>query len=167
MNHHTLRVNSPRNKECPKRWRSDVGGGEETLEGRDVGSWFGGMMVNFGFFDGLEMEAFGKAMEVDNGDEKTIPITNTGHSILPTLSRSLYLYNVLVTPNIIKNLIYVPQFTRDNKCTAEFDEFDFSAEDFLTRYILLRCDNSGDLYPVTKPSPIPSAMRSLGYVTWH
>ncbi|GJS58005.1 receptor-like serine/threonine-protein kinase [Tanacetum coccineum] len=30
-------------------------------------SCFGGMMVNFGFFDGLEMEAFGEAMEVDNG----------------------------------------------------------------------------------------------------
>ncbi|GKF42662.1 hypothetical protein Tco_0126004, partial [Tanacetum coccineum] len=28
--------------------------------------FFGGMMVNFGFFDGLEMEAFGEAMEVDN-----------------------------------------------------------------------------------------------------
>ncbi|GJR83278.1 putative reverse transcriptase domain-containing protein [Tanacetum coccineum] len=92
------------------------------------------------------------------GDEKTIPITNTGHSILPTLSHSLYLHNVLVTPNIIKNLIYVPQFTRDNKCTAEFDEFDFFAKDFLARHILLRCDNSGDLYPVTKPSPIPSAV---------
>ncbi|GKD20922.1 hypothetical protein Tco_1222625 [Tanacetum coccineum] len=29
-------------------------------------SCFGGMMVNFGFFDGLEMEAFGEAIEVDN-----------------------------------------------------------------------------------------------------
>ncbi|GJS44179.1 putative ribonuclease H-like domain-containing protein [Tanacetum coccineum] len=29
-------------------------------------SCFGGMMMNFGFFDGLKMEAFGEAMEVDN-----------------------------------------------------------------------------------------------------
>ncbi|GJT28470.1 RNA-directed DNA polymerase, eukaryota [Tanacetum coccineum] len=101
------------------------------------------------------------------GDGKTILVTNTGHSILPTLSRPLYLYNVLVTPNIIKNLISVHQFTRDNKCSVEFDEFGFSVKDFLTRHILLRCDSSGDLYPVTKPSPTPSALLSVSHATWH
>ncbi|GKE85472.1 hypothetical protein Tco_1559214, partial [Tanacetum coccineum] len=79
---------------------------------------------------------------------------NTGHSILPTFSRRLHLHNVLVTPNIIKYLIFARQITRDNKCTVEFDEFGFSVKDFLTRHILLRCDASGDLYPVTKPSPV-------------
>ncbi|GJX47435.1 hypothetical protein Tco_0272625 [Tanacetum coccineum] len=34
---------------------------------KSMKSCFGSMMVNFGFFDGLEMEAFGEAMEVDNG----------------------------------------------------------------------------------------------------
>ncbi|GJZ56534.1 hypothetical protein Tco_0611727 [Tanacetum coccineum] len=34
---------------------------------KSIKSCFGGMMVNFGFFDGVEMEAFGEAMEVDNG----------------------------------------------------------------------------------------------------
>ncbi|GKC66374.1 ribonuclease H-like domain-containing protein [Tanacetum coccineum] len=29
--------------------------------------------------------------------------------------------------------------------------------DFLTRRVLLRCDSTGDLYPVTSPSPIPHA----------
>ncbi|GKB28530.1 ribonuclease H-like domain-containing protein [Tanacetum coccineum] len=101
------------------------------------------------------------------GDGKTILVTNTGHSILPTLSRPLYLYNVLVTPNIIKNLISLHQFTRDNKCSVEFDEFGFSVKDFLTRHILLRCDSSGDLYPVTKPSPPPSALLSVSHATWH
>ncbi|GJX61921.1 hypothetical protein Tco_0294821 [Tanacetum coccineum] len=66
------------------------------------------------------------------GNGKTIPVTNTGHSILPTLSRPLYLHNVLVTPNIIK--------------------------------ILNLCDSSGDLYPVTKPSPTPSALLSVSHV---
>ncbi|GJT15000.1 ribonuclease H-like domain-containing protein, partial [Tanacetum coccineum] len=101
------------------------------------------------------------------GDGKTIPVTNTGHSILPTLHRPLHLHNVLVTPNIIKNLICVRQFTRDNNCTIEFDAFGFSVKDFLTRHILLRCDSSGDLYPVTKPSSLPSALMSLGPSTWH
>ncbi|GJZ42787.1 ribonuclease H-like domain-containing protein [Tanacetum coccineum] len=95
------------------------------------------------------------------------PVTNTGHSILPTHHRPLHLHNVLITPNIIKNLICVRQFTRDNNCTIEFDAFGFSVKDFLTRHILLRCDSSGDLYPVTKPSSLPSALMSLGPSTWH
>ncbi|GKB86423.1 hypothetical protein Tco_0958695 [Tanacetum coccineum] len=99
------------------------------------------------------------------GDGKTILVTNTGHSILPTLSRPLYLHNVLVTPNIIKNLISMSQFTRDNKCTVEFDEFSFSVKDFLTRHILLRRDSSGDLYLVTKPSHVPSALLSVSPAT--
>ncbi|GJX07004.1 ribonuclease H-like domain-containing protein [Tanacetum coccineum] len=101
------------------------------------------------------------------GDGKSIPVTNTGHSILPTLNRPLYLHNVLVTPNIIKNLISVRQFTKDNNYTVEFDAFIFSVKDFLTRHILLRCDSSGDLYPVTQPSLTLHALLSVSTTTWH
>ncbi|GJR03917.1 ribonuclease H-like domain-containing protein [Tanacetum coccineum] len=83
------------------------------------------------------------------GDGKSIPVTNTGHSTIPSHHHPLHLHNVLVTPNIIKNLIYVRQFTRDNNCTIEFDAFGFSVKDYFTRHILIRCDSSGDLYPVT------------------
>nr|GEV51027.1 hypothetical protein [Tanacetum cinerariifolium] len=55
----------------------------------------------------------------------------------------------------------------DNKCSVEFDEFGFSIKDFLTRHIILRCDSSGDLYPVTKSSPPPSALLSVSHATWH
>ncbi|GJU58200.1 ribonuclease H-like domain-containing protein [Tanacetum coccineum] len=101
------------------------------------------------------------------GDGNSIPVTNTGHSIIPSYHRPLHLHNVLVTPNIIKNLISVRQFTRDNNCTIEFDTFGFSVKDFLTRHILLRCDSSGDLYPVTKPSTLPAAFVSTSSTTWH
>ncbi|GJT38950.1 ribonuclease H-like domain-containing protein [Tanacetum coccineum] len=101
------------------------------------------------------------------GDGNSIPVTNTGHIIIPSLHRPLHLHNVLVTPNIIKNLISVRQFTRDNNCTIEFDAFGFSVKDFLTRHILLRCDSSGDLYPVTKPSTVPAAFVSTSSSTWH
>ncbi|GJV77485.1 hypothetical protein Tco_1509069, partial [Tanacetum coccineum] len=57
-------------------------------------------------------------------------------------------------------------FTRDNNCTIEFDAFGFSAKDYLTRHILLRCDSSGDLYPVTKPSTPPIAFLSTSASTW-
>nr|GEV19961.1 ribonuclease H-like domain-containing protein [Tanacetum cinerariifolium] len=101
------------------------------------------------------------------GDDNSIPITNTGHNIIPSIHRPLYLHNVLVTPNVIKNLIYVRQFTRDNNCTIKFDVFGFSVNDFLTCHILLQCDSSGDLYPVTTPSTSPYAFASTSSSTWH
>ncbi|GJV72054.1 ribonuclease H-like domain-containing protein [Tanacetum coccineum] len=103
---------------------------------------------------------------VSVGDGHSIPVTNMGHSILPTPTRSLHLNNVLITPHIVKNLIYVRQFVRDNNCTIEFDAFGFSVKDFLTRRVLLRCDNTRDLYPVTAPSPIPHAFL-VSQHTWH
>nr|GEY00584.1 ribonuclease H-like domain-containing protein [Tanacetum cinerariifolium]GEY00785.1 ribonuclease H-like domain-containing protein [Tanacetum cinerariifolium] len=101
------------------------------------------------------------------GEDKTIPVTNTGHNILSTLDLPLHLHNVLVTHNIIKILIYVRQFTRNNNCTIEFDAFRFPVNDFLTRHILLKCDSSRDLYPVTKLASLPSALMSLSSSTWH
>ncbi|GJY35206.1 ribonuclease H-like domain-containing protein [Tanacetum coccineum] len=77
------------------------------------------------------------------GDGHTIPVTNTGHSILPTLYRPLHLNNVIITPHNVKNLIYVRQFVRDNNYTIEFDAFGFSFKDFMTRRVLLRCDSTG------------------------
>ncbi|GKA36523.1 ribonuclease H-like domain-containing protein [Tanacetum coccineum] len=101
------------------------------------------------------------------GDGNSIPVTNIGHSIIPSLHCPLHLHNVLVTPNIVKNLISVCQFTRDNNCTIKFDAFGFYVKDFLTRHILLRCDSSGDLHPVTKSSTSPTAFLSTSASTWH
>ncbi|GJR75693.1 ribonuclease H-like domain-containing protein [Tanacetum coccineum] len=99
------------------------------------------------------------------GDGKSIPVTNTGHSTLSTPYRTLHLNNVLITPNIVNNLISIHQFVRDNKCTVEFDEFGFSVKDFWSRQILLRCDSTGDLYPVTNPTT-PQAFL-VSQHTWH
>ncbi|GJX93888.1 hypothetical protein Tco_0348474 [Tanacetum coccineum] len=94
---------------------------------------------------------------VSVGDGHSIPVTNIGHSILPTPLKSLRLNNVLITPHIVKNLIFVRQFVLDNDYTLEFDSFGFSVKDFMTRRVLLRCDSTKDLYPITTPSPIPHA----------
>ncbi|GJZ11091.1 ribonuclease H-like domain-containing protein [Tanacetum coccineum] len=103
---------------------------------------------------------------VSVGDGHSIPVTNTGHSILPTHFKSLSLNNVLITPHIVKNLIYVRQFVRDNNCTIEFDAFGFFVKDFMARRVLLLCDSTGDLYPVTAPSPIPHAFLVSQHM-WH
>ncbi|GJT56319.1 ribonuclease H-like domain-containing protein [Tanacetum coccineum] len=103
---------------------------------------------------------------VSVGDGHNIPVTNAGHSVLPTNYGSLRLNNVLITPHIVKNLISVRQFVRDNNCTIEFDAFGFSVKDYTTRKVLLRCDSTGDLYPVTFPSPLPLELL-VSQRTWH
>ncbi|GKD03346.1 hypothetical protein Tco_1178320, partial [Tanacetum coccineum] len=103
---------------------------------------------------------------VSFGDGYSIPVTNFDHSILPTPHRPLHLNNIIITPNIVKNLIFACQFFRDNHCTIEFDAFGFSVKDFMTRRALLRCDITRDLYTVTKPSTIPYAFLTSQYA-WH
>ncbi|GJV36509.1 hypothetical protein Tco_1408986 [Tanacetum coccineum] len=49
--------------------------------------------------------------------------------------------------------------------TEKFDAFGFSVKDFLTHRVLLRCDSTEDLYPVTKPSNIPQVFLTSQY-TW-
>ncbi|GJR23718.1 ribonuclease H-like domain-containing protein [Tanacetum coccineum] len=113
-------------------------------------------------------EVFNSCMypSVSVGDGHSIPVTNTGHSILPTSVRPFHLNNVLITPHIVKNLIFVRQFIHDNNCTIEFDAFGFSVKDFMTRRVLLRCDSTRDLYPVMHPSPIPRAFL-VSQQMWH
>ncbi|GKB77071.1 putative reverse transcriptase domain-containing protein, partial [Tanacetum coccineum] len=100
------------------------------------------------------------------GDGKSIPVTNTGHSIIPSHHHPLHLYNVLVTPNIIKNLIYVRQFTRDNNCTIKFDAFGVSVKDNLTRPYLFDVQAWRSIYQFTKLSTSPTAFLSTSASTW-
>ncbi|GKA44619.1 hypothetical protein Tco_0737343 [Tanacetum coccineum] len=59
------------------------------------------------------------------GNGNYIPVTHTGHSFLHTSSKPLQLNHILVTPHIIKNLIFVRKFTRDNDVSVEFDAYGF------------------------------------------
>ena len=86
-----------------------------------------------------------KSILVGNGS--AIPITHTGQSKIITTHRPLHLHNVLVTPSIIKHLIYVCRFTTDNHVSIEFDPFGFTVKDLATLQVLLRCDSTSDLYP--------------------
>ncbi|GKE29015.1 ribonuclease H-like domain-containing protein, partial [Tanacetum coccineum] len=101
------------------------------------------------------------------GNGNSIPVINSGHSMLPNPNRPLHLHNLLVTPSIIKNLISVRQFTRDNACSIEFDPFGFSVKDLWTRHLLLRCNSTGDLYPVLPSTSSPTALLSTNQSTWH
>lgn len=80
------------------------------------------------------------------GNGSTLPITSHGHTHLPHTNYRLSY--TLIAPSLIKNLISVRKFTRDNHCSIEFDPFGFSVKDLHTKTVTLRCNSFGDLYPV-------------------
>ena len=108
---------------------------------------------------------FPSSIVVGNG--ATLPVVGTGYSTLPGPFR---LNNVLLAPDIIKNLLSVRQFTTDNHVSVEFDPVGISVKDLRTGTILLRCNSSGPLYTLQLPS---SSSGSCALVTtpstidWH
>jgi histone deacetylase 1/2 len=90
------------------------------------------------------------------GNGQSIPIEGTGHATVPTSSSPLQLRNILIAPNLVKNLVSVRALTRDNS----------------TKTVLLRCDSSGELYPLrhhsTTSAPSPTALlTSDDSNLWH
>jgi hypothetical protein len=63
------------------------------------------------------------------GNGSALPITSVGDLVLPGL---FYLNNVIVTPDIIQNLLSIRYFTAGNWCFMEFDPFDLSVKDLYT-----------------------------------
>jgi hypothetical protein len=57
-----------------------------------------------------------------------------------------------VSPQLIKNLIYVRQFTIDNNCSVEFDPVGCSMKVLPSRTEIVKCNSSGPLYPLCLPS---------------
>jgi len=92
------------------------------------------------------------------GNGSILPVTTTSHTVI---SRPLYLNNVLVAPHIIKNLISVRQFTKDNNCSIEFDPLGLPVKNLRSRNVIVRCNSSGALYslhPTATHMPAPSAL---------
>lgn len=103
------------------------------------------------------------------GNGHTLPVTCRGNSTLTTPTSCFQLNNILVVPSLIRNLISIRQFTKDNNCTIEFDVFGFSVKDFPTRREILRCNSTGDLYtiPPTDSSAAPHAGLAISSSLWH
>ncbi|GKB97909.1 ribonuclease H-like domain-containing protein, partial [Tanacetum coccineum] len=131
------------------------------------GPRFNYLVVSIGILTSFSNSSMYPSVFVGNGH--SIPVTHTGHSFLHTSFKPLQLNHILVTPHIIKNLILVCQFTRDNDVSVEFDAYGFSVKDYQTGRLLLRCDSTGDLYPVTQQpsSQTPVVFLSFSFTTWH
>lgn len=106
------------------------------------------------------------------GSGDFIPIVGHGSTTLPSLYPRFHLKNMFHAPKLIKNLISVRKFTTDNSVSVEFDPLGFSVNDLQMRARLLRCDSTGDLYPLFSNSQaIPpvnnSAFTSISFDLWH
>jgi hypothetical protein len=80
------------------------------------------------------------------GNGAHLPVTATGSYFFSFPHRNLVLNDVLVSANIIKNLISIHRFTTDNNYSIEFDPFGLSMKDLHTRNVIARCNSSGDLF---------------------
>jgi hypothetical protein len=95
-------------------------------------------------FQSITRYPYSSSITVGNG--ACLPVTHTASSIIPTRYNSLLLRNVLLSPNLVENLISVRKLTCDNLVSIEFDPFGFSIKDLHTKTEMLRCDSDGDLY---------------------
>ncbi|XP_074277039.1 uncharacterized protein LOC141600695 [Silene latifolia] len=104
------------------------------------------------------------------GNGKSIPVLGSGHASITLPNRQLSLKNVLYAPNIIKNLISVRQFTKDNNVSVEFDPNGFSVKDIRTGRTIMRSNSTGTLYPVSATSskePPITVLAESSRDLWH
>ena len=108
---------------------------------------------------------------VENG--MYIPSTSLGDTTIPTQTGPLQLSNILVTPAIVKNLVFVRCFAIDNHASVNFVPFGFSENDLTTGVTRLKCDSSGELYTVltnnqsNHPVSPPVALAVQSSLPWH
>jgi histone deacetylase 1/2 len=102
------------------------------------------------------------------GNGARLPVTHTAAATIPTPSVPLRLNNILVTPSLVKNIVSARQLTPDNNISIEFDPNGFSIKDLPTQTVTLRCDSSGDLYPLRLPRhQALSASSPASIELWH
>lgn len=76
-------------------------------------------------------------MSSDAGNGTTLPVTHRASTSIATAHSPLQLKNILVSPSLVKNLIYVRTLTHDNNVIVKFDPFGFLIKDLPTHIVLL------------------------------
>ena len=62
------------------------------------------------------------------GNGSSLPITHVGRTSFPSTSTPITMSNVLVSPDLVTNLVSVRRLARENPITIEFDDVGFSCE---------------------------------------
>lgn len=108
---------------------------------------------------------------VGNGEQLTITHTGQAH-IFPRHSQ-LSLHDVLVVPDIKKNLISIPKLTTDYPCCVIFDDHGFLIKDLKTNQVLASGSKKDGLYVLDNiPAKVAKAFfsnrfRVVDADTWH
>jgi len=105
------------------------------------------------------------------GDGSCLPVTSVGSA-----PGSFRLPNVLIAPQMVRNLLSIRQFTAYNSYSVEFDSSGLTVKDSASRRPLLQCDSSGALYTLRLPAsaaPPSTSSSSAAFIatssstTWH
>ena len=62
------------------------------------------------------------------GNGSSLPITHIGSTSFPSTSTPITMSNVLVSPELVTNLVSIRRLTRENPLTVEFDGVGFFCE---------------------------------------
>ena len=102
------------------------------------------------------------------GSGHSIPIRGYGHAHLSNPHPPLAIKIILHAPKLIKNLVSVRKFTKDNYFSVEFDAFGFSVKDFQTGMRLMRCDSQASSIPLPLILHLPLLLElpPYGMIVW-
>lgn len=177
----------PTGGSAPASWMSHPGGfawnqdalassfNTMTLQPPPTGEWYMDtgaethMTSNSGNLSSSHLPSYSTPSHIVVGDGSLIPVSSTGFVSFPSTRGNLNLNNVLVSLQLIKNLISVRQFTIDNSCSVEFDPYGFSVKDYKTKSEIARCNSSGHLYPLLSSvfHPLALAAGASSATLWH
>jgi hypothetical protein len=115
--------------------------------------------THFGQIYSPRPPSFAHPSSISVGNGSVLPVTLVGDSVLP---RPFYLNDVLLAPNLVRNLFSVHRFTVDNYFSMEFDSFELFVKDLATRRVVARCGSTCLLYTLPQP-PLP---RVLSHMSW-
>ena len=123
---------------------------------------------DLGTLSKLTPYASSDSVMVGNGSE--LSITYTGNARIFSPGSSLSLNNVLVVPNIKKNLLSVSQLTSDYPCYFIFDDRGFVIKDLRTHKVLASGSKADGLY-VLQRAPVrvffSNRFRVVDSTIWH
>jgi hypothetical protein len=116
-----------------------------------------------------QLPSFSTPSNIVVGDGSLLHVTHTGPVTFPATCSRLHLNNVPVSPQVIKNLIFIRQITIDNRCYIEFDPFGFSVKDLKIWSAIVRCNSYGPLYPLLSSGfrPLALAIAVSSSTLWH
>jgi hypothetical protein len=108
-------------------------------------------------------------LHITVGNGNNLPVSSRGTSTLATPHSNFVLNNVLVVASLIRNLLSVRQFTRDNHCSIEFDAMSFCIKTLHSGQVTLRGNSDGDFYtfPTIPGTAAAHANLALSIALWH